>query len=107
MNLIIKGHNLKITPAINEHVLNKFQKITHHFDHLIDGRITLSLEKLEHIAEATIHLPKADIHADATNSDMYHAIELLIQKLDRQVIKYKDKHYSHHQSDGSIKHKSE
>jgi len=107
MNLIIKGHNIEITGAVNEYVKNKFHKITDHFDHVIDARITLSLEKLSHIAEVTIHLPKADIHAESSDSNMYHAIDTLIQKLDRQVVKYKEIHYGHHQSDGSIKHKSE
>ena len=107
MNLIIKAHNFEITPSINEHVRTKFKKITRHFDHLIDAKFTLSLEKLNHIAQVTIHLPKADIHAESSDENMYHAIEIAIQKLDRQVIKYKEKNSDHHQEDGSIKNNSE
>ena len=107
MNLIIKAHNFEITPSINEHVRKKFKKITSHFDHLIDAKFTLSLEKLNHIAQVTIHLPKADIHAESSDENMYHAIEIAIQKLDRQVIKYKEKNSGHHQEDGSIKNNSE
>ena len=107
MNLIIKAHNFEITPSIDGHVRNKFKKITNHFDHLIDAKFTLSLEKLNHIAQVTIHLPKADIHAESSDENMYHAIEIAIQKLDRQVIKYKEKNSDHHQEDGSIKNNSE
>ena len=107
MNLIIKAHNFEITPSIDQYVRNKFKKITNHFDHLIDAKFTLSLEKLDHIAQVTIHLPKADMHAESSDDDMYHAIEKVIQKLDRQVIKYKEKNSHHNQLDGSIKNKSE
>tara|TARA_B100000780_G_C21091409_1_gene439865 strand:- start:966 stop:1289 length:324 start_codon:yes stop_codon:yes gene_type:complete len=103
MNLIIKAHNFEITPPIEEHVKNKFKKITNHFEHLIDAKFTLSLEKLDHIAQVTIHLPKADIHAESSDENMYHAIEIVVQKLDRQVIRYKEKNADHHQADGSIK----
>jgi putative sigma-54 modulation protein len=107
MNLIIKAHNFEITPSIEQHVQNKFKKITNHFDHLIDAKFILSLEKIDHIAQITIHLPRADIHAESSDENMYHAIEIAIQKLDRQVIKYKEKNSNHHQADGSIKNKLE
>ena len=107
MNIIIKAHNFEITSSIDQHVRNKFKKITNHFDHLIDAKFTLSLERLNHIAQVTIHLPKADMHAESSDEDMYHAIETVIQKVDRQVIKYKEKNSNHHQSGGSIKNKSE
>ena len=107
MNIIIKAHNFEITPSIDQYVRNKFKKITNHFDHLIDAKFTLSLEKLEHKAHVSIHLPKADMHAESSDESMYHAIEIVIHKLDRQVIKYKEKNSSHHQVNGSIKNKSE
>ena len=107
MNLIVKAHNFEITPSINQYVRNKFKKITNHFDHLIDAKFTLSLEKLNHKAQVTIHLPKADMHAESSDEDMYHAIEIVIHKLDRQVIKYKEKNTDHHQANGSIKNKQE
>ncbi len=107
MNLIIKAHNFEITPSIDQYVRNKFKKITNHFDHLIDAKFILSLERLDNKAQITIHLPKADIHAESSDENMYHAIEIAIQKLDRQVIKYKEKNSNHHQTDGSIKSKLE
>ena len=97
MNLKITCHHIDITPSIEEHIRNKFNKITNHFSNVIDVRFTLTVEKKLHIAESTIHLPKYDIHAEASNSDMYHAIEMLISKLDKQVIRFKEKASDHHQ----------
>lgn len=105
MNLKINGHNLEITPALREHIEKKITKLTNHFDHVIDAKFTLSIEKLNHVVEATIHLPRANIHAISNDENMYHAIELLINKLDRQIIKFKEKNFHRHQEIGSIKHK--
>ena len=107
MNVNISGHQLEITTALKDHIEKKFTKLTNHFDHVIDAKFTLSIEKLNHIAEATIHLPKADLHAVSSDENMYHAIELVINKLDRQVIKFKEKNFDPHQASGSIKHKAE
>jgi len=103
MNINISGHHLDITPSLHEHITKKFLKIKMHFDYVIDVKFILSVEKLTHIAEATIHLPNIDIHAKCTDKDMYHGIDLLIGKLDRQVIKYKEKIKDHHKSDNSYK----
>jgi len=103
MNINISGHHLDITPSLHEHITKKFLKIKTHFDYVIDVKFILSVEKLTHIAEATIHLPNIDIHAESTDKDMYHGIDLLIGKLDRQVIKYKEKIKDHHKSDNSYK----
>ena len=89
MNLKITCHHIDITPSIEEHIRNKFNKITNHFNNVIDVKFTLTVEKKMHIAESTIHLPKYDIHAEASNSD--------ISKLDKQVIKFKEKVSDHHQ----------
>jgi len=96
MNIIITGHHIKITPAIENYITSKFHKIESHFSQLINVKFTLSVEKNMHVAESTLHLPQQDIHAQANDSDMYHAIEMLIKKLDIQVIKYKEKHTDHH-----------
>ena len=97
MNLKITCHHIDITPPIEEHIRNKFNKITNHFNNVIDVRFTLTVEKKMHIAESTIHLPKHDINAEASNHNMYHAIEMLISKLDKQVIRFKEKTSDHHQ----------
>ena len=106
MNLNITGRHFEVTPALKEYVENKFNKINNHFDHVINAKFILSVEKFDNIVDATIHLPHLDINAQSVDEDMYKSIDLVINKLDRQVIKYKEKIKDHHQSEGSIKNKS-
>ena len=105
MNLNITGRHLEITPAIQDYIENKFIKIKIHFNDVIDANFILSIEKVNSVVDATIHLPNLDINAKSIDQDMYKAIDLVINKIDRQVIKYKEKHKDHHQSDGSIKYR--
>lgn len=91
MNLNVSGHHLELTPAIRTYVREKFERVTRHFDHVIDAHVILSVDKLLQKAEVTLHVRGKDIHAECTNADLYAAIDLLVDKLDRQVIKYKDK----------------
>jgi len=95
MNLNITGHHLEITPAIRDYVDAKLERVTRHFDHVLDVSVIMSVEKLAQNVEATIHISGKDIHAEATDSDMYAAIDLLADKLDRQVLKHKEKHGAH------------
>ena len=106
MDLNITGRHLEITPALRVYIKNKFIKIKNHFNDVIDVKFILSIEKANNIVDASIHLPHLDINAKSVDEDMYKAIDLVIIKLDRQVIKYKEKYKDHHQSDGSIKHRS-
>lgn len=91
MNLHITGHHLEVTPAIREHVTSKFDKIKRHFDNVIDVKVILSVEKLKQKAEATIHLSGKDVFVECDGADMYVAIDQLVDKLDRQVLKHKEK----------------
>ncbi len=100
MNLTISGHHLDLTPAIREYVQNKLQRIKRHFDHVIDITVILSVDKLSEKekrqrAEITLHVRGKDLHAESVSQDMYAAIDTLIDKLDRQVMKYKDKLQDH------------
>ena len=104
MNLNITGKHLEITPSLKKHIENKFIKINNHFNYVIDAKFILSVQKLDNIIDATIHLPNLDINAKSVCDDMYKSIDLVINKLDKQVIKYKDKNQDHHQSKSSIKH---
>jgi putative sigma-54 modulation protein len=99
MNLTISGHHLDITPAIHEYVSAKLERVTRHFDHVIDMNVTLSVDKLEQHVEANVHLRGKDIHVEVSHSDMYAAIDLLADKLDRQIIKHKEKRYGEKHSD--------
>lgn len=95
MNLHITGRNFEVTPAINEYVLNKLGKLNKHFDSVIDAQIILSIVKLKHIAEITVRTPGKDIHCSESAESMYAAIDLLADKIERQVIKYKTKSGNH------------
>ena len=96
MNLSISGHHMDLTPALRSFVTTKMQKLERHFDHLIDSNVVLSVEKLRHKAEATLHVSGATLFAEATEEDMYAAIDGLIDKLDRQICRYNDKQKDHH-----------
>ncbi len=96
MNLNISGHHVEVTAALNEYVQDKFKRLERHFDHLIKASVILSVEKLQHKAEATVHTRGADLHAEAVEGDMYTAIDLLIDKLDSQTRKFKEKSRDHH-----------
>ena len=107
MNLHLTGHHLEITPAIRDYVSNKLQRITHHFDHVIDVNVILAVEKLNHKIEASVHVRGKDIHCESTASDMYAAIDGLIDKLDRTIIKHKEKSLEHRHGGNSLKHQAE
>jgi len=96
MNLTIAGHHIEVTPALREYVSGKVDKVIRHFDHVTSIHVILSVEKLVQKAEITLHVKGKDIFADATDADLYAAIDKLVDKLDRQVLKYKDKHQNHH-----------
>lgn len=91
MNLHITGHHLEITPAIHEYATSKFSKIKRHFDNVMDVNIILSVEKLKQKAEATIHISGKDLFAECEDENLYAAIDALVDTMDRQVIKHKEK----------------
>jgi putative sigma-54 modulation protein len=90
MNLKMTGHHVEITPAIRDYVSTKLARIKRHSDHLIDINMVLSVEKQRQKAEASIHMSGKDIFAECEDADMYAAIDLLVDKLDRQIIKHKE-----------------
>jgi len=104
MNLQVTGHHLEITPALREYVQNKLTRISNHFDHVIDVKVTMRVEKLAQKVEATLHVPGNDLHAESSNDNMYSAIDTLTDKLDRQVLKHKEKSGDHHKANGAVKH---
>ena len=95
MQINLSGHHLDITPALRSYVATKLQRIERHFDHVITVHVVLSVEKERKKAEATIHVNRGNLFADAQHSDMYAAIDRLIDKLDRQVKKHKEKLSDH------------
>ncbi len=100
MQLEVTGQNVEITQALRAYIAEKCERLERHFDNIISVHWVLRLEKLENTAEATIHVGGRTnpIHADAMAEDMYAAIDVLIDKLDRQVRRHKDKVTDHHRA---------
>lgn len=98
MNLNISGHHVDMTNALHNYVSSKMERIERHFDHVLDAEIVLEVEKLRHKAEATMQLRGATLHAESTKDDMYAAIDCMIDKLDRQTLRHKEKRQDHHNS---------
>ena len=96
MRLNVTGHHVEVTPALRSYVERKLERLVRHFDHVIDVHCVLTVEKLRQKAEATVHVSGCDIHADAIEPDMYAAIDVLSDKLDRGVRKHKEKLTNHH-----------
>lgn len=104
MNLSISGHHVSVTPALREYATGKLERITRHFDHVIDVQMLFSVDKLIQKAEINVHVRGKDLFAEATDEDLYAAIDSLVDKLDRQVIKYKSKRSDHRHE--SLKHQA-
>jgi len=98
MNLNLTGHHVEITPAIRDYVSSKLERITHHFDHVIDVNVILSVEKLKQKIEANVRVRGRDIFCESTEADMYAAIDGLVDKLDRTIIKHKERSLEHRHS---------
>ncbi len=100
MQINIQGHQVDVTPALRDYAMSKFDRVTRHFDHLHELSIVLGVEKVLHKAEATMQFSGKKsgrtLHANATASDMYAAIDALVDKIDKQVRKHKEKLTDHH-----------
>ena len=107
MNIHLTGHQIAVTPAIREYVDGKLQRIAHHFDQVIDVQVVMSVEKVAQKIEATVHVPGKDIFCESTAGDMYAAIDGLVDKLDRNILKHKEKHLSQRHDSAPLKHASE
>jgi putative sigma-54 modulation protein len=98
MNLQIHGNHIEVTPALREYVSGKLARIERHFDQVIDATVQLTVERVHQRAEITLRLRGNHIHVESVEQDMYAAIDTLVDKLDRQVLRYKDR-VKDHQSD--------
>jgi putative sigma-54 modulation protein len=91
MNLNITGHHVAVTPALREYLTSKLDRVTRHFDHVIDMNVVMSVEKLRQKVEANVHVAGREIHAACVDENLYAAIDELADKLDRQVVRHKEK----------------
>lgn len=101
MNLTISGHHLDVTPALRSYVTSKLDRITRHFDQVVDVKVLLTVENLKEKqgrkrAECNVHVKGSDMFAESSHADMYSAVDELVDKLDRQVVRHKDRLQSHH-----------
>lgn len=103
MNLTVTGHHLDVTPAIRDYLTSKLERITRHFDHVIDVNVILSVEKLKQKVEANVHVRGKDIFVQADDTDMYAAIDSLVDKLDRSIMRHKEKNVGN-RHEASLKH---
>lgn len=95
MHIMISGHHVDLTDAMRDYVNSKLTRVERHFDNITKTQVTLSVEKKRQKAEATVHVSGADIFAASESEDMYAAIDTMADKLDRQIIKHKEKVRSH------------
>ena len=99
MNLTVAGHHVTVTDSMRNYVLEKMDRLERHSDNVTSIDVILSVEKARQKAEATIHVRGARLHADTEDNNMYAAIDLLTDKLDRQVLRHKEKLKDHHRRD--------
>lgn len=95
MQIVISGHHVEVTDALRDYVNAKFERLQRHYSQISNSEVTLIVEKLVQKAEATVHIAGKDLFAAAESEDMYAAIDALADKLDRQLIKHKEKQRPH------------
>ncbi len=100
MQIETHGHQIEVTPALHDYVETRMARLGRHFEQACQVRVQLTIDKPEHKAEATVNLPGRTLHADASGVDMYAAIDLLADKLDRLLIKHKEKRVEHRRGEG-------
>lgn len=103
MQLNITGHHVDMTDSMHNYVESKMEKLERHFDNVTNVHVILSVEKNRQKAEANMHVTGNEIFATAEDEDMYAAIDALVDKLDRQIKKHKEKITDHHRNEGSAK----
>ena len=95
MQMTISGHHLEVTDPIREYVTTKLSKLERHYEQITSTYVILTVDKLQQKAEATVHVSGGELFAIAEHTDLYAAIDALTDKLDRQLIKHKEKHRGH------------
>jgi len=103
MKIEISGHQIDVTPALREYVVTKLERLQRHFDQLLDTHVILSVDKLDKKAEVTLNMAGRSLHANSVAEDMYAAIDLLADKIDRQVLKVKEKLTNHHRGESAAR----
>ena len=100
MQITLTGHHVEVTSALKDYVHSKLKRLERHFDHVTTANVVLTVEKVKHKAEATVHISGGQLFADAAHEDMYASIDALVDKLDRQIKRHKEKLTDRHRSKG-------
>lgn len=103
MHISITGHHIDVTKALRDYIDTKFSRLERHFDNMTKIHVILTVEKERQKAEAKIHISHGIVYADMEQDDMYAAIDRLVDKLDRQLKKHKEKNTDHHRGDPALK----
>ena len=103
MQINLTGHHIAITASLKDHVETRCRRLERHFESITNIHVILTVEKERHKAEATLHVNRGNLFADAERQDMYAAIDGMIDKLDRQLKKHKEKLTDHHRGEGGLK----
>ncbi|WP_158736909.1 ribosome hibernation-promoting factor, HPF/YfiA family [Alteribacillus sp. YIM 98480] len=105
MNYNIRGENLEVTPALKNYVEKKVSKLERYFDTtpVAEVHVKMQVQNSEHIIEVTVPMPQLLLRAEETHADMYAAIDLVVEKLERQIRKHKTKVNRKFRQDGSVK----
>lgn len=103
MQINLTGHHVEVTDSLKAYVESKLAKLERHFDHVTNAHVVLSVEKVRQRAEATVHASGTNLFADAVDENMYAAIDALSDKLDRQIVKHKEKLTDHHRKRATVR----
>lgn len=96
MKIQVTGRHIRITKAIHAYVDEKVSKAQKYFNHIVWAQVLLSVEKHTHEAEIIIHASRQTFRALATSENLYAAIDLASDKIDKQLCKYKERLKSRH-----------
>nr|VFK18752.1 MAG: putative sigma-54 modulation protein [Candidatus Kentron sp. LFY] len=103
MQIDLTGQNIEVTQALRDYIDNKFTRLERRYDYITSVHVVLGVEKLRQKAEATIYMSRGNLHAYAEGGDMYASIDALMDKLDRQIRRYKEKRTEHRVNDTGMK----
>ncbi len=106
MQLSVTGHHIDLTDALRNYVSDKFERLERHFDHVQNVHVILTVEKLRHKAEASMNISGSQVFADSVENDMYAAVDVLVDKLDRQIVRHKEKMKNHHRNHNEGAHRN-
>ena len=95
MQLSVKGRNLEVTDALRSYAEEKLRRLTKYFEHIVTANVVLSLEKHRQIAEVTLRVRDLTIRAEESTEDLYSSIDLVVEKLERQILRYKERIAAH------------